>query len=313
MGRYLFLAIVLIVIAVALVNVAAQLKGSFKLENLSSIFKFQAPSAQNNGTPSVSIEKGATSTSANYTGTSSSSSPSKPATQAPAKPSPTPPPGFTAGELSPYYGEVHIGGVSVSNYGTGQISLVTSYNSGLPIDVTGWSIKSNKGNLLVPQAIADYNPYGFGAQVDITLGSGGRLDIYDAASPISRNLQTNKCMGYLNNTYQFTPRLQCSYVPMYTRSEISSFSGSCQNYIMSLGNCTIPKSDKLNTFSNEPACLSFLQRFNYAGCYNLNVNTSGFFTGKWMVWIPGIWSFDPSHDRILLLDKNGLLVSQYTY
>lgn len=311
MGRYLFLAIILIVIAVALVNVAAQLKGSFKLENLSSIFRvgFQAPSAQNNGTPSVSVEKNATTSSA--TGINKNSTPTpKPA--APAAPAPQPPAGFTVADLSPFYGKIMIGTVYVSSYGTSQVSLTASYG-GSPIDVTGWKIKSNRGEILIPQAVADFNPYGFGSDEDITLDSGGRLDIYNSTSPVSKNLKINECMGYLNNTYAFAPALQCSGVSMYNRSEIDTFSGNCQNYISSLGGCQIPTPDKLNSFSNEPACQSFLQRFNYAGCYNLNRSSSDFFTGKWIVWMPGIWSFDQSHDKVLLFDRNGLLVDERVY
>ncbi len=315
MGKYIFLIIVLIVIAVAIVNVAMQLKGSLKFENLSSLLKlnYQAPSAANDGTPSVSMETSKAKSGGGSTAGGGSSLLPRPVLQTPVKLAVTPPPGITADELSPYYRQIKIGSVYITTYGTSQISLIASYNLRSPIDITGWRIKSNKGDLLIPQAVADFNSYGFGNITDIGLNSGGRLDIYNSASPISRNLEINECMGYLNNTYKFTPPLQCSYVGMYDRSEISSFSGNCQNYIMSLGNCRIPTAEKLNSFSNEPVCQSFLQRFNYGGCYNLNRNSSNFFTDKWVVWMPGIWSFDQSHDRVLLLDKNSLLVDEYTY
>ena len=39
MGKYIFLVIVLIVIAVAVVNVVTQLKGSMKFENIGSLLK----------------------------------------------------------------------------------------------------------------------------------------------------------------------------------------------------------------------------------------------------------------------------------
>lgn len=313
MGKYVFLIIVLIIITVAIVNVVTQLKGSMKFENISSLLKlnYEAPSAANNGTPSVSVE---TSRARNRSTAGGGSSPSSHLTSpAPAKPMITPPPGFTAAELSPYYGKVRIGSVYITTYGTSQISLSTSYDLSSPIDTTGWSIKSNKGDLLIPQAVADFNPYGFGNDTDILLNSGGRLDIYNSVSPISRNLEINECMGYLNNTYKFIPALQCSYVSMYDRAEISSFSGNCQNYIMSLGSCRIPTPEKLNSFSGEPACQSFLQRFSYAGCYNRNRNLPNFFTGKWIVWMPSFWAIDQSHDRVLLLDKNGFLVDERIY
>ncbi len=310
MGKYIFLIIVLIVIAVAIVNVVTQLKGSWKFENLSSFLKlnYQAPSAMNNGTPSVS---GGTSTAKR----GGSSPPSHPISQTPTKPTVTPPPGFTADELSPYYGQIKIGSFYITTYGPSHISLYASYNMGSStVDVSGWEIESNKGKeFLIPQAVADFTPLGFGDNADIVLGSGGRLDIYNGASPINRNLKINECMGYLNSTYKFTPTLQCGYISMYDHSEISSFSGKCQNYILSLGSCRVPTPNDLNSFVGESTCRSFLQRFSYTGCYNLQRNSPNFFTNNWIAWIPSPWSFDQSHDRVFLLDKNGLLVNQYIY
>lgn len=310
MWKYIFLVIVLIVVVVAIVNVVVQLKGSLKFENISSLLRlnFQAPSIKNSGTPSVTVSK--------ITPAPTSTSPKTAVTlPAPTKPTVTPPPGFTTAELSPYYGDIKIGSVYITTYGTSQISLSASYNMGSStVDVTGWEIESNKGKeFMLPQAVADFTPLGFGGNADVTLSSGGRLDIYNGASPINRNLEINRCMGYLNNTYKFTPPLQCSYLNMYDRSDISSFSGKCQNYIMSLGSCHVPTPNDLNSFVGEPACRSFLQRFSYTGCYDLARNSPNFFTGNWTAWIPGPWSFDQSHDRVLLLDKSGLLVDEYIY
>ncbi len=312
MGKYIFLAIVFIVIAVAIVNVVTQLKGSMKFESLSSLLKlnYQAPSAANSGTPSVSVGTGTTKNGGTTSG--GSSSPSHSVAPTPAKPTVTPPPGFTAADLSPYYGNVRITSLYTYVWYNSHLSL-SAYGSASPIDVSGWTVKSNEGSMQIPQAVNDYNPSGLSPSTDIMLPSGGRLDIYNTASPIAKNLRINKCMGYLNNTYAFSPQLQCSYIPLYNRSDISTLSGNCQSYILSLGSCRSPSASSLNSFSNEPACVQFLNRFNYASCYNINVNTDGFLTNQWIAWIPGMWSFDSKHDRVLLLDRNGLLVSEYTY
>lgn len=315
MGKYIFLLVILIVIAVALVNVAGKLKGSLKFESLSSIFKigYQAPSAANNGKPSVSVNNAASGgNEANQSGGGSSPAPSKPASQTPSKPAVTPPAGFTASELSPYYGDVKITSLYTYVWYNSHLFL-SAYSAPQPIDITGWTIKSNEGSMQIPQAVADYKPGGAEPSSDVVLQNGGRLDIYNTASPIAENLRINKCMGYLNNDYKFTPALQCSYVSMYNRSEIASLSGDCQSYILSLGSCKTPTVSKLNSFSNEPACVRFLNRFNYASCYDANVGTAGFFTNQWIAWIPGMWSFNQKHDRVLLLDKKGLLVSEYIY
>ncbi len=309
MGKYLFLAVALILVVIALFTVAKNMGQSLKFENIASVLKlgFQAPSAQNNARGSVSLNV-ETSTARPYI-------PGPPVVvQTAPQNQITPPQGFTLKDLSPYYGEVTVGSVYPGTlWNTGQVSLYTSYSSKSGIDVTGWTIKSNRGSLLIPQAILDYNPWGYGADSDIVLKNGGRLDIYNSTSPIGKNLRINKCMGFLNNTYKFSPSLECSYAKSYSDSDISNLTGDCQNFISSLGGCTSPSVGQVSYFSNEPACQAVLNNINYTGCYRENSNSSDFFSGRWIAWIPGTWSLDESHDRVLLFDKNGLLVDEYTY
>ncbi len=309
MGKYLFLALILVIVIVALFSVASKLQHSFQFENLGSILRigFQAPSVKNQGKGSISTqaEKPSPSPAAASGGSSSKIT---------AENKIVPPAGFNSSDLSPYYGEVTLSSVHPSSLGsTGNVSLYASYNAKTPVDVTGWTIKSNFGSLLIPQALSDYNQYGYGADSDIMLGAGARLDVYNSTSPIGKNLKINECMGYLNNTYKFTPQLQCSYVSSYDRSEVSSLPGDCQNFIQSIGSCKSPTVGQIAYFSNEPACQVVLNKLNYNGCYAQNSSSPDFYLNHWMVWMPGTWSFDQSHDRVLLLDKNGLLVDEYTY
>ena len=303
MNKFL-IAVIAIIVIVAIFMVAQHFQG-VKFGSLGSLFKV------NYTVPSGLSHNASTKTNITY-----STGGNPPAAVAP-KPQPTPPAGFTVAELSPYYGEVKIGNVSpASTWNTvANFSLSANYN-GLkaPIDVTGWHLRSNKGDVVIPTAVADYTPGGFGYSGDITLSPGQVLNVYSSVSPIAKNLRMNQCIGYLNDTYTFTPALPQNCASVYDRSEISTLSGACQSYILSLWSCSAPSIGQINNFSSEPACQALLStRFNYATCYDRHRFDSGFFTNEWRVWIGGAINFDQSHDRLLLFDKEGLLVDEYTY
>ncbi len=319
MWKTIFFIVAIILVIVALVFVVRQVSKSAQFENLGSLFKinFRSPSQYNNGKGSVSVSQtNQTPSSRSTTGTlSSPSSGQTPGVAIRNQSSITPPAGFTAADLSPSYGQVRIGSVSVSSgsYALKRVSLNASYTLKDPVDVTGWKLQSNKGAMPIPQAIDDFVPPGFGDKKNIVFPSGGRLDIYNSYSPVSANLRMNQCAGYLNNTYRFIPTLPCTSVSLYQRSDISTFPGDCQSFILSLGSCRIPTPQQLNAFTYEYECRAFLDRFNYAGCYTLERSSPDFFMNQWLIWSPGAWPFDPSHDRVLLLDAKGLLVDEYIY
>jgi len=228
---------------------------------------------------------------------------------------PTPPPGFKESDLSPSFEKVKIRSVIKSGINK-IISLYVNYNLTSTINITGWKITSNNGvQIVIPQAINDYYPSRYPKDEDI-VGSGKHvINIYNWQSPNGRSFRLNKCIGYLDDyyNYKFNPSLPCFYPKLYKKEEILSFSGRCQDYILSLGNCKSPTPYELNSFSNEPKCRYFLDRFSYDGCYNLLRNENDFLENEWRLWITGFWNFDERHDRILLLDKDNLLVDTYTY
>ncbi len=303
------IVIILIIVGVAIFTVVKQFQG-VKFENFGSVFKlrYAVPSGLSGQKANISYSTGNVVLTHPLTISTPSSQPTPP-------PTPTPPEGFTVAQLSPDYGAVKIGNVSpASSYsGFAQFSLNANYNLSAAVDVTGWHLKSNRGDVIIPQAIMDYLPGGFGTPGDIMLAAGDTVNVYSSISPIGQNLRMNACIGYLNNTYSFTPVLPQNCAPVYNRSEIVTFSGACQNYILSLSGCSIPSANQINNFFNEPACQAILNRFNYTTCYNRNRYQSGFFSKEWRVWLGSPINFDSSHDRLLLLDRNGLLVDQYVY
>ena len=223
------------------------------------------------------------------------------------------PRGFTRSQLSPYFKQVGISSVSQgsSNYPS-QIILYTSYYSQdkQKINITNWQIKSNKQQLIIPQAIKIYDPRVSVAPQDIILEQSHRVNLYSTFSPAGRNLRLNKCIGYLNEIIIFKPALP-SNCPRVSRSDISTLEGSCQNFINSIGTCKTPSANAVNVLAN--ACRDFINNhFNYASCYDNYYKDADFLSSEWWAWISRN-ILDPNHDRLLLYDKQGLLVHEYTY
>lgn len=226
------------------------------------------------------------------------------------------PSGFTAAELSPYFHQVRFGGVSPS-YGSiysgsyGQISLYAyPAAQSSTIDVTGWQIRTNNGGEYIPQAVDVYDPLGLTPATDIQLKSGDVLNMYSSAAPT--NLRLNECMGYFPDKAQFNPPLPQT-CPYLDPSAIQNFSGACQNYIETLGSCGTPNLSDPRIPQNDYNCLTYLENnFSYRACFNAHRSDAHFLSNEVRVWT-GASPLDLYHDRVLLLDRNGLLVDIYTY
>lgn len=303
--RYIGLIIVIIIIIVIVYNGVLWASSSL---NLSEIFYLPSGRATSSAveskkqtTPKIRIEI-------------------SPKTSEPTK-SPvtvTPPQGFTIDELSPYYRKVRITSVypSYSSRSPRIFSLRANLSGNDSVKVSGWFLKNNKNNkVIIPQAIHLYNPFSFlGNQSDIVLSANHTVNVYFSKSPFGNNLRLNKCTGYLNNTYEAKPSFP-NNCPSVRRSEIVSFPGECQSFILSLRRCEEPTGNELNLFTlpNNLACHDFLGEINYRGCYNNYSSDADFLSREWRVWLNRGFNLDSLHDRVLLFDEKGLLVSEYVY
>jgi len=222
----------------------------------------------------------------------------------------TPPAGFTVAQLSPYYQKVRLSGVSRS-----EITISTYPAFGTPtstVDITGWEIKTNRGGEFVPQVQNIYEPTGVPIQSDIILALNqvNYVNLYSNSSPA--NLRVNSCMGYLNTPQQFNPGFVYT-CPQIDTSQISQFSGSCQNYIRSLYNCQSPDFGSSYFPRNDYQCEDYLRgKYNYTWCVSAYASGPNFLSNEWRVWM-GTTPLDPYHDIVKLVDRNGLLVDVYSY
>lgn len=312
--KNVFWIIVLVIIIIAIYNAFAYLKGGIQYNKVGSLFKVQYEVPQGYGRQAPTTSNGVSNTRLGNNAQNNQGS-NQNTSQEPQRPNITPPTGFTIDQISSFYRSVRISGVSPmwSWTSVGQFTLQSDWSQKKGIDITGWRVRSNRGDVLISQAISNYGPSGLSSAGDIVLAPGAQAIFYSSASPLGQNFRMNKCIGYLNSTYKFNPPLS-SYCPnMYDRSEIAGFSGNCQNIIFSLGGCSAPSTAQLNSISYESACREFLNRFNYTGCYKKFSSNADFFSNEWRVWLGSTLFFDSSHDKIQLFDKEGLLVDQYIY
>jgi len=224
------------------------------------------------------------------------------------------PSGFTRDQLSPYFQKLKISAYG-SFFGSGsQIRIYSTLSGKETANITGWRIKSNKGEIIIPQAVNVYEPSGFASPDGIILSGYNTLVIYSGTSPIGLNLRLNKCIGYLQNTNNFNPSLplNCPYI---SRSEISYLYGGCQNYILSLGGCKLPDASFYNILpgnADGDNCRRFLDTLNYYSCFQKHRSDSDFISNEWWAWINQN-NLDPLHDDIRLFDNNSKLVDEYIY
>jgi hypothetical protein len=221
------------------------------------------------------------------------------------------PAGFTLAELSPYFGEINFGGVSAGTlYSLGTITLDADLNQNETVDITGWQIKALNGGEYIPQAIQVYDPSGLTAPSDIQMKNGDVVYLYSSSAPF--NLRINECSGYINQFANFTPQIP-ENCPQVNYSEIQNFTGQCQQYIETLGACQVPDMSNLEIPRTDYACQDYLENnFTYKSCFTDHEGDANFLSNQVWVWM-GSNVINPYHDKVELLDRNGLLVAIDTY
>lgn len=224
------------------------------------------------------------------------------------------PSGFTAKQLSPWFRKVRVTSVSTPGadtlYNYEHVALTATLGTGESVNVNGWTLLSNRGAQVIPQAARVLDFSTVFSLIDIVLRNGDAVNFYSTPSPIGINFRSNKCIGYLNGVYAFTPQLP-EACPTVDRSDIVTFTGVCQDYILSLNPCERPAMNPAVPL-NDYACRSYLQTLDYQGCVNRERRDADFPGNEWFVWT-GRRFLDERHDRILVFDRRGLLVDEYVY
>lgn len=195
------------------------------------------------------------------------------------------------------------------------INLRTRLNAGEMVDITGWEIVSNSGNMTIPSAVNYYSMIVPNTPGNIVLERNNVLYIYFAERALPENLRLNICTGYLDEIYSPTPPLP-KRCPRIDSSLYIHLSGNCQDYIRRVGICETPDPNITNSFKGDEGneCRAFVNDVFSAGyCYRTYGDNPNFLDNEWRAWIDRKSIFDFDHDWIRLYNKDGVLIDDYTY
>lgn len=199
--------------------------------------------------------------------------------------------------------------VGISNYGSGQVTLSTSYfNRGL-VNITGWKIKSyQKVETLIGKGYAV--PQVDAALSDIWIGNGESANVIAGISPLAGNFRVNKCFGWLKNIYSGMS-YSMGYCPAIQYRDLNGLDNACKDLLLR-SSCSAPSDDILNKQTSN--CKIWAEKnLNYSACVAKYRNDPDFFRG-WQIYTGnGYPIIDPSHDKIELYDRNGSLIDSQEY
>ena len=201
------------------------------------------------------------------------------------------------------------------------VSLNTQLQAGEEINVTGWRIKGNKGEILISKGIEVYYPNSQNVPQDIFIERSDKLYFYSSTNPLGagKHFRPNECFGFLTENSDFNPKLSFDKTcPKITLDDISYLSETCQNFILKkMGSCNVPDySDDLGILFDN-ACQSYIDNYvaenlNYSGCFENYYSDDDFLEHRLYFFI-GRDIVSQYHDTLYLYDEDGLVVDKLQY
>jgi len=222
---------------------------------------------------------------------------------------------------SPYFGKVEISGKQPQTSSPSLITLATRLNKEEKINITGWQIKGNKGNIIIPQGIETYPPGGSSYSEDIFIKQSDRVYLWSSSNPLgfNKNFRPNECFGYLRDRYNFIPSISASKkCPTIKLEEVSYLNEYCQDFILrKLRGCEAPDYSQDLKILFDLNCRAFIdsyveRNFNYQGCFLNYSRDENFLSDYWYIYL-GRDIVSKLHDTLYLRDKDGLVVDKYLY
>ena len=190
------------------------------------------------------------------------------------------------------------------------------YNySNMPVNITGFRVKSMQREVTIPQGVERVPPSLFAVPHDIVLQPSDHIIVSTKASPLGFNFKENLCIGYLKNNFpsDFYPSISF-YCPQPDRSEYLNLDPACISFIESIPLCSSPE-NLPRQVSTDAECVNYLnQTFNYGSCFQKYSNNKDFLKGPWHAFLNlSEPIFRQRYERVILYDKLGNELDRYTY
>lgn len=178
------------------------------------------------------------------------------------------------------------------------------------ISITGFIIFSEKSSFTIPKG---HQLLGSSASAEdpIILKPRERAVITAGKQTKLMDFRENLCTGYYSEFGDYTPSLSHSCPRPDTRN-LLQLSDRCINVIERTSTC---RTADLQDTLIESICSEYInQNLNYAGCVRNYRNTTDFFSDHWLIWMQRTEEFfRNTHDKIILKDRQGRVVDEYSY
>jgi len=220
---------------------------------------------------------------------------------------------------SEYKGIVDLSSVRKSTDPNKEYLIIRVNNAKTPINVTGWTIKSNSSgaSVKIPKGTYLFFADSINTEDEIYLNSGETLYITTGISPNGASFKTNKCSGYLTQFQTFTPSIKSS-CPRPRDENLSPIpktvnNDACLDYIESFPACKIQTKTLPANWSYE--CTNFIySKINYPSCVNTHKNDVDFYQKEWRIYLKRsekLWK--DRREEIVLIDNAGKIVDALKY
>jgi hypothetical protein len=227
---------------------------------------------------------------------------------------------------SPYYDKINMSGVSglsSTDPNKEYVTLSTNFNKNETIKITNWFLKSEVTGYFAVIGKAALLPFPFTkTESDVVLQQRDRVILTKGFSPIGISFRTNKCTGYFEENRTFTPSLplQC---PLPKDEKLPVFSGvydrndECLTIIERIPRCTTKNNEFMRDLPDtvSSACKTYMtEQINYNTCVALHFGDTNFPGTEYRLYLNKfgpLWR--PIHDKIDLIDENGLIVDSISY
>lgn len=231
-----------------------------------------------------------------------------------------------ASKRSPYYNKINmsnISGLLGTDPNREYLTLSTNLLKNETIKITNWFLKSEVTGYFAVIGRAALLPFPFTrTESDVVLQQRDKVVLTKGFSPIGISFRTNKCTGYFEENRTFTPSLplQC---PRPQDEKLPVFSGvydrndECLTIIERIPRCTTKDSEFLRSLPDtvSSACKNYItEQINYNTCVTLHFGNTDFPGTEYRLYLN---KFGPlwrtTHDKIDLIDENGLVVDSISY
>ncbi|HUD04014.1 MAG TPA: hypothetical protein VMR73_00790 [Candidatus Paceibacterota bacterium] len=211
-----------------------------------------------------------------------------------------------------------VSGAKNASTSTEYLRLIAGNNIASPLTITGFVVGSfASGNLATITTAALLpilgSPY---SESSIYVSPGDVILLSTEISPIKTSFRVNKCSGFLNQLYSFTPAILklCPTASALLTKFGPANDTSCIAYAKTVPQCTAVASSAV-PINLSSACKTFVeQTLTYNGCVESTQNDSDFYENEYRVFLGSqneLWG--NSTDAIGLFDTKGGLVGGLTY